>query len=145
VYDPANENVAIVSNFEYAATNDSVELRLKMSDIGLVLGQTIAISAFQEGASDGWAVDWMESKTLTLNEAGSTSMTLENTFAGNAYGFTITVKDDANLAVDPATVVVRVDGTLVSPGVNKAGGVTTITYVYPELMASGLAPRSAFP
>ena len=43
---------------------------IALSDLKLTAGQTVGFSAFQEGASDGWAVDWVESDTLTLVNAG---------------------------------------------------------------------------
>jgi hypothetical protein len=133
VYDPLNDTVLIVTNYEYQASGDSVEARLKLADLKLSLGQTIAISAFQEGASDGWAVDWMESATLTLADSGSANMTLVNYFLGDAYGYRITVEDTTSMVVDTTTVVVRVDGELAQATVSKVAGVTTITGVYPEL------------
>ncbi len=135
VYDPANDTVKLLTNYECSATGDSVEARLKLADLGLSLGQTIAISAFQEGASDGWAVDWMESKTITLAEA-ATGMALENVFLGNAYGFKLTVEDTTNLVVATASVAVRLDGQPIQVSVVKAGTTTTMEGVYPTLLAA---------
>ena len=39
---------------------------IALADLGLAKGQSVGYSAFQEGASDGWAVDWVESDSLTL-------------------------------------------------------------------------------
>jgi len=60
VYDPANEDVPLLTNFVYSANGNSVEVRIKLSDLGLSVGQTIAFSAFQEappkvGRSIGWS------------------------------------------------------------------------------------------
>jgi hypothetical protein len=134
VYDPLNEDVTLLKDFEYRAGGDSVEARIKLADLGLSLGQTIALSAFQEGASDGWAVDWLESTVMTLAEGGEVGMTLNNLFSGDAFGFDISVEDDATLKVDPTTVVVKVDGQQVQATVNKTGGVTTITGRHPSLL-----------
>jgi hypothetical protein len=66
-YDPADEGTRIVEDFAYQAAGNTLTAEIPLADLGLVLGQTIAVSAFQEGASDGWAVDWMESGVLTLS------------------------------------------------------------------------------
>ncbi|MBE7504477.1 MAG: hypothetical protein HS113_30140 [Verrucomicrobiales bacterium] len=137
-YDPLDEETALVENFEFAHAGDSVEARIRLADLGLSPGQTIALSAFQEGASDGWAVDWVESVVLTLTEGGAGNMTLETLFSGNPYGFEIQVQDDGADQVDPASVVVRSGGQAVTPTVNKTGGVTTIVGRHPALLPVGI-------
>jgi hypothetical protein len=137
VYDALDDEHVFVSDFDFDASGNAVEARIKLSDLGLVLGQTIALSAFQEGASDGWAVDWMESAGLTLTEGGPGGMTIENQFAGDPVGFAITVQDSATEQVDPATVVVRSGGEVVEAMVNKNAGVTTITGSHPALLTAG--------
>ena len=62
---------------------EAIPLRpYSLSSLGLAKVQTVALSAFQEGASDGW-VDWVESSVLTL-DGGSAS--------------TIEVSDEADVA-----------------------------------------------
>ena len=63
VYDPLTEEL-MMENFEYAASGDSVEVVIPIDVLGLSEGDVISLSAFQEGASDGWAVDWLEPTTL---------------------------------------------------------------------------------
>jgi hypothetical protein len=63
VYDPLTEEL-FMENFEYAASGDSVEVVIPIEVLGLNEGDTISLSAFQEGASDDWAVDWLEPTTL---------------------------------------------------------------------------------
>lgn len=137
VYDPANEDLPLLTNFVFAASSNHVEMRVKMSDIGLGAGQTIAISAFQEGASDGWSVDWAESKVMTLTEGGSTGMELENEFTGDAFGFSIRLLDAPPLVVNTSTVLVRLDGEIVPASVSKSGGKTTITGKHSGLLSPG--------
>ena len=67
VYDALNDKNLITTNFTYQASGNTLTVVLPLADIGLVPGQTIGLSAFQEGSSDDWAVDWMESATLTLS------------------------------------------------------------------------------
>ncbi|MBN8247148.1 MAG: hypothetical protein J0L84_06860 [Verrucomicrobia bacterium] len=67
VYDPLNEDQAILSGIPFLASGNSVTAVVPLSALGLARGQTFALSAFQEGASDGWAVDWVESATLTVD------------------------------------------------------------------------------
>ena len=137
VYDALDDEHVFVSDFEFDAAGNAVEARIKLSDLGLAVGQTIALSAFQEGQSDGWAVDWMESATFTLTEGGPGGMTLENQFAGDPVGFEIIVQDSATEQVDPATVVVRSGGEIVLAMVVKNAGVTTITGRHPALLTAG--------
>lgn len=141
VYDPANEDVPLLTNFVYSASSNSVEIRVKMSDIGLSAGQTIALSAFQEGASDGWSVDWAESKVMSLTEAGTSGFDLEHDFSGNPYGFEITVTDASPLIVNTSSVLVRLDGEVVPATITKSGGVTTISGKHATLLAPGSSHR----
>jgi hypothetical protein len=141
VYDPANEDVPLLTNFVYAASSNSVEIRIKLTDLGLSLGQTIALSAFQEGSSDGWAVDWAESKQITLNEAGTTDLGLENVFSADAYGFQIQLTDAAPLIVNTSSVLVRLDGELVPATVTKVGDLTTIQGTHASLLEAGSSHR----
>jgi hypothetical protein len=137
VYDPLDEDVNLVENFEFEASGDSVEARIRLSDLGLALGQTIAISAFQEGASDGWSVDWIESTVMTLTEGGPGNWTLLALFSGNPYGFELRVEDDGEDVVDPESVTVRLDGDSITANVNKEAGVTVIAGVHPALLEAG--------
>lgn len=63
VYDPLTEEV-FFENFAYEVGGDSIELVIPLDVIGVSEGDVGALSAFQEGASDGWAVDWLEPVTL---------------------------------------------------------------------------------
>jgi hypothetical protein len=137
VYDPLNEDVPIKTDFTFQASGNTLTAVIPLADIGLTAGQTIGVSAFQEGASDGWAVDWLESAVMTLTEGGAGGMTLETQFEGNAYGFEILVTDDGTTQVDPASVVVRLDGQNVTSMASKTGGVTTIVGRHPVLLPSG--------
>ena len=65
VYDPLTEDL-FAENFPFEADGDSIEAVVSLEDIGVDEGATIAFSAFQEGASDDWAVDWLEPTTLEL-------------------------------------------------------------------------------
>jgi hypothetical protein len=139
VYDPLDEDSALVEDFEYAADGDSVEARIRLADLGLVPGQTIAMSAFQEGASDGWSVDWAESVVLTLVEGGPGGMTLPALFTGNAYGYEIQIEDDGELEVDPSSITVRMDGQELQATVTKNGAVTSISGQHPNLLEAETA------
>jgi hypothetical protein len=63
VYDPLTEEM-FMENFEYAASGDSMEVVVPIEAIGVNEGDTISLSSFQEGASDDWAVDWLEPTTF---------------------------------------------------------------------------------
>jgi hypothetical protein len=134
-YDPLDEDAPpLVSDFEYDASGDSVEARVRLSDLGLAVGQTIAISAFQEGSSNDWQVDWIESAVTTLVEGGPGNWTLPALFSGNPYGFELEVTDEGEAIVDPATVEARLDGQSVLATATKDAGVTRITGKHPALL-----------
>ncbi|MDP6161038.1 MAG: hypothetical protein QF881_09300, partial [Acidimicrobiales bacterium] len=60
------DDTPIVSDFSISASGDTLSAVVSLADLGLTLGQTVGYAAHQEGASDGWAVDWVESDSLTL-------------------------------------------------------------------------------
>ena len=63
VYDPLTEE-AFLADFDFAASGDSMEVMIPLDAIGVSEGDIGGFSAFQEGASDDWAVDWLEPATL---------------------------------------------------------------------------------
>jgi len=134
-YDPlVGDDSPLVVDYTFATGGDSVEAVIPLSDLGLTLGQSVGFSAFQEGASDGWSVDWVESTVVTLSQDTKVDMTLETLFAGSAYGFEIQVMDDGDTKVDAASVSVSVDGASVEASVAQANGVTLITGQNPALL-----------
>jgi len=64
-YDQLTE-VSLFEDYEYTIDGDTIHAVIPLEDLGLDPGQTIALSAFQEGASNDWQVDWIESFELTL-------------------------------------------------------------------------------
>jgi len=66
VYNALNDDEKFAENFPFEANGDSMEAVVSLEDIGANEGDTIAFSAFQEGASGDWAVDWLEPATLEL-------------------------------------------------------------------------------
>ncbi len=65
VYDPLTEEI-LFEDFEYTNEGDTIHAVLPLADLGLTPDDTIAVSAFQEGASSDWQVDWVESAVLSL-------------------------------------------------------------------------------
>ncbi|MBD3182676.1 hypothetical protein GF312_10310 [Candidatus Poribacteria bacterium] len=63
IYDALTEEL-MMENFDFASEGDSMEAMVPEDVIGVNEGDTIALSAFQEGASDNWSVDWLEPTTL---------------------------------------------------------------------------------
>ncbi len=63
VYDPLTEEM-FMENFEFAASGDSMEAVIPIDVLGVSEGDKVGFSAFQEGASDDWAVDWLQPTTL---------------------------------------------------------------------------------
>ncbi len=65
VYDALTEE-SFLENFDFEASGDSMEAVVPLEVLGISEGDIITLSAFQEGASDDWAVDWLEPATLKL-------------------------------------------------------------------------------
>ena len=110
VYDPLDDDTVLLSDFEYTVTDNVLEVRLPLEPLGLTMGQTISFSAFQEGASDGWLVDWVESAEFTVSDGALPGIGIPNEFEGDAHGFKITLTDEGDATADPETVGVRLDG-----------------------------------
>jgi len=64
-YDPLTED-ALFEDYEYTIDGDTIHAVIPLADLGLTPDDTIALSAFQEGASNDWQVDWVESVVLPL-------------------------------------------------------------------------------
>ncbi|MHC4351998.1 MAG: fibronectin type III domain-containing protein, partial [Planctomycetota bacterium] len=62
------DEVGLFEDYEYTIDVDTIHAVIPLEDLGLEPGQTIAVSAFQEGASNGWQCDWIESFELTLED-----------------------------------------------------------------------------
>ena len=62
-YDALTEEL-LIENFEFAASGDSVEAVIPIDVLGISEGDMVGFSAFQEGASDDWAVDWLQPATI---------------------------------------------------------------------------------
>lgn len=65
VYDPITEEM-FMENFDFATGGDSMEAMIPLEAIKIKEGASISVSAFQEGASNDWQVDWLEPATLKL-------------------------------------------------------------------------------
>jgi len=79
-YDPLTEEL-FAENFDFVASGDSMETVVPIDVLGLNEGDTIAVSCFQEGASDGWSVDWLEPVTLELVASSPTAVEPEGKLA----------------------------------------------------------------
>jgi hypothetical protein len=67
--DPSTgDEVELFGEYEYTIEGDTIHAIIPLEDLGLEPGQTIAVSGFQEGASNDWQVDWVESFELTLED-----------------------------------------------------------------------------
>ena len=65
-YNALNDDEKFTKDYKYAASGDTLEAEVPLKALGLTEGGTVGFSAFQEGASDDWAVDWVESIDLKL-------------------------------------------------------------------------------
>ena len=67
-YDPlVGDDSPLVVDFAFNVSGDTISAVIPLSDLKLTEGQSVGFSAFQEGASDGWSVDWVESASVTLS------------------------------------------------------------------------------
>src|SRR5687767_3435284 len=66
IYDPLNDEVPILVGQAFLASGNTFTAIVPLSALGVARGQTVTISAFQEGQSENWKVDWVESAALTL-------------------------------------------------------------------------------
>jgi Concanavalin A-like lectin/glucanases superfamily len=64
-YDPLTED-SLLEDYEYTIDGDTIHAVIPLADLGLTPDDIIAVSAFQEGASNDWQVDWVESVVLPL-------------------------------------------------------------------------------
>jgi len=69
-YDALTE-VDLFEDYEYTIEGDTIHAIIPLEYLGLAPGQVIAVSVFQEGASNGWQVDWVESFELTLKDTSA--------------------------------------------------------------------------
>ena len=70
VYDPLTD-VTLFEGYDYTIDEDTIYATIPLEDLGLAPGQVIALSVFQEGASNSWQVDWVESFELTLKDTSA--------------------------------------------------------------------------
>ena len=117
---------------------DSFEAKLPLAALGLSVGQKIGVSGFQEGASDGWATDWMESAEITLTPPGSGSdVDLSQGVFVDGYGFTVILEDGEGGTVDPDGVTATLDEEAVDVTATKEDGITTVTGVFNDWLSPG--------
>ena len=125
-YDALTEE-DIIRDYEWRKQGSTIEARIALSDLGLSIGQTIRVSAFQEGASDDWMTDWTNSAEITLAPPSS-DVDLIRTFSADAYGYTIVFEDTADDVLDDVSL--SVDGKAISQVTeSKEGAVTTVRAV----------------
>ena len=138
-YDPTDpDEGGLISEYEWAAMGDSFEAKIPMAALNLSEGQRVAVSAFQEGASDGWATDWMESAEIVLSAPGSGGgADLSKRLFVNGFGFTAVLEDADGAEIDPASVTATLNGSALELTTSKEGAVTTVTAVFPERLEPG--------
>ena len=69
-YDALTED-SLFEDYAYTIEGDTIYAHIPLAYLGLVQGQVIAVSVFQEGASNGWQVDWVESFELMLKDTSA--------------------------------------------------------------------------
>jgi len=71
-YDPLTED-ELFEDYEYTIDGDTIHAVIPLADLGLTPDDIIAVSAFQEGASNDWQIDWLESAVLALTVTKATN------------------------------------------------------------------------
>ncbi len=72
VYVALTEEI-LFEDYEYTIDGDTIHAVIPLVDLGLTPADVIAVSAFQEGASNDWQVDWIESAVLALTVTKATN------------------------------------------------------------------------
>ncbi|MCP4613377.1 MAG: hypothetical protein GY845_32200, partial [Planctomycetes bacterium] len=123
-YDPLTE-VTLFEDYEYTIDGDTIHAVIPLEDLGLDPAQTIALSAFQEGASNDWQVDWIESFELTLTAIDKTVL-----FAEDFEGLELGPNVDEELAGEAVWTDTPPEGWIVDEsgipgqGMDETDGVT---------------------
>ncbi len=140
-YDPTTED-ALISDYEWAANGNTFEAKIPLEALGLKVGQKVKVSAFQEGASDGWLIDWIEAAELTLSLPSSGGgADLAERVSANGYGYEATLVDADGAEVDPAVIKVFADDVEVPHTATKENGTTTVVGQFPEWLPANSSHR----
>jgi hypothetical protein len=95
--------VELFEDYEYTIDGDTIHAVIPLEDLGLEPGQTIAVSAFQEGASNDWQVDWVESFELTLEDTSVSAYNpnpADGSFLSQTYATLTWLPDKAAVSHD---------------------------------------------
>jgi hypothetical protein len=68
VYEALTEST-LFEDYEYTIDGDTIHAVIPLASLSLTPADIIAVSAFQEGASNSWQCDWVESAVLALTVA----------------------------------------------------------------------------
>ncbi|MBN1805236.1 MAG: LamG domain-containing protein, partial [Sedimentisphaerales bacterium] len=119
------DEVELFEDYEYTIDGDTIHAVIPLEDLGLNLGQTIAVSAYQEGASNDWQVDWLESFELTLTAIEKTVLFAED-FEGLVLGPNIdeAVAGDAVWTDTPPEGWIVDESSIPGIGMDATDGVT---------------------
>ena len=125
-YDPLTDRV-LVEDYEWSASDNTVEARIALADLELAAGQTVGFSAFQEGQSNGWQVDWVESVAVILSPPSADNLDLTTKIVANAFGYEIQLEDQAGAVLDTNSVELSVDGQSVEASAVKTDGIALVS------------------
>ena len=149
VSDPENDEVRLYSDGELASSNNGPAIQ--SNDNPMMIGENPdARNRTWSGMIDDvgiWDRPITEDEIATIWNGGDgtalvtvgTGATPKPRLAGmkaNGVGFSFQLKDVDGATVDPDSIVVNFDGADVEVTKSTAEGVTTVSYVSPELLAS---------
>ncbi|MGK0189189.1 MAG: hypothetical protein ACI9R3_005006, partial [Verrucomicrobiales bacterium] len=137
-YNSINDDEKFTETIDWAYQGNTIEAKIPLATLGLSIGQTIAFGAYQEGASDGWMVDWVESGLITLTPPTSGGADLVTTWEASPYAFSIQLEDTGADVVDLATIMVTVDGQPITVTPTKEEETTTIAGNFAPYLEGGI-------
>ena len=137
-YNSVNDSEKFTESIDWAYKGNSIEARIPLATLNLSIGQTIAFGAYQEGSSDGWLVDWVESGLITLTPPSSGGADLVSLAEATPYGFHIQMQDGSGDEVNPATIKVSIDGQPVTAVPSKEEEYTSVTGSFSPYLEGGV-------
>jgi hypothetical protein len=128
-------------HFRMEVTDDShVKISYKGNELtppgGLATSFSPRAARIVFGGRTGGAWSAMDVDNIRLVTTPFTSAALSG-FTGNAGGFTVQISDQGTITLDPASLVLQLNGTAVTPTVSKTGSVTTAHYTALPPLAIG--------
>ncbi|MGK0186016.1 MAG: hypothetical protein ACI9R3_001799, partial [Verrucomicrobiales bacterium] len=143
-YNSVNDDEKFITELVWKKENNRIIATVPLDAIGVSNGQTIAFGAYQEGASDGWMVDWVESKEVTIQDTPSVGGAVVTSdpadlpdSSGDIREITLEVKDGA------LELTMTAEGAI-CPSVEETPEGKTNRYYYHFILDTDNNPATGF-